>query len=137
MVDIKTLFSVLGPVLSILSGAVGYYYKKLLDFRKIGIILPARILKNDKKFYKKGKFQKIPGWKDEYVSFKKRESPLLNALTNEDEELKNIRVVEEAGRGKTRTTLEVIRKLTKENSKFKECCTFFRGYFYTAGFNGM
>ncbi len=127
MVDIKTLAPVLSAVFGAIGSVVGYYYKKIHDFKKIGIILPARILRNDKKFYKKGKFRKIPGWEDKYISFKKRESPLLKALAKDARKdiPESILVVEEAGRGKTRTTLEVIRKLVKEDSVFKKALLIF------------
>ena len=106
---------------------------RILDFL-ISIFKPSRILKNnatiiklkrykrknERKKQKKDKSSKkmvniIYGWKDAYVPIENRESLLRDLILDE----KDIRIISEAGRGKTRTSFEVVRSLVEEVEMYK------------------
>jgi len=101
---------------------VTYFLSNYRKFRSIGVFLSSRALReqfNEKK-NKRTKISKklshlIKGWREKFIHFSEREAPLLQALKSG----KNIRIIEEASRGKTRTIIECIRKLARKEQQFK------------------
>ncbi len=118
MYDPNIILTIIGIVVTILSifliPVIVYFIRHFLLNKQIGIIIPKKMLRNQKLMNKLLGF--IPGWKKGYVSFENREQNLMEAL----EEKKNVRIIEEAGRGKTRTIIESIKKLASVNKEFRK-----------------
>lgn len=118
---IETIVSFFGKFLKFFFGTRGYY-------KEIGLFLKPRLLKEvyNRKKKKPTRIGKkleniISGWKEDYIHFENREKKILEGIRDN----KNIRIIDESGRGKTRTTLEVIRKLVREDIRFKKTSLFF------------
>ncbi len=97
-------------------------YKKYNKFKEIGIFLPAKLLRETPSVEKPETkiSEKLDNlfhlkWEEKYCFFKNREEDLYDALKEE----KTIRVVGKEGIGKTRTTIEVIRRLASKDSEPK------------------
>lgn len=123
------IWVVIGSIAGSLSFIISFLalFPKLAKYRSLeqhlGIFINRKQIREIYKPDKKRKTKIIeklnlldPEIREEYVHFESRERALEAALR----ENKNIRFVGEAGVGKTRTAIEVIRKLAQENTQFRK-----------------
>ncbi len=127
------VFGSLGVILAIFIPAFSYYLKYKEKLHQLGLFIPAKSLRekyDDKTRCPTSFVQKLlsvdPEMREEFVHFTGREDKLLEKLKQKKlkiisgEKSRGISITAEAGVGKTRTSLEVIRELVRTDPFYKK-----------------
>ncbi|MBA7532814.1 Photosystem I assembly protein Ycf3 [subsurface metagenome] len=132
------VFGSLGVILTIFIPVFSYYWKYKEKLHQLGLFIPAKSLREKfdnttrcpTSFVKK--FLSVdPEMREEFVHFTSREEELLEKLKQKKlkiisgEKSRGISITAEAGVGKTRTSLEVIRELVRTDPFYKKVLLLF------------